>query len=211
MKKTASLYRALVFFIAALGILSAGGCAFDEDLNTLLYPTTKKSNTSGYGQANDYYNKFYKEMTSRKRISKGTSNITALEALPKDTLGQVNWTVAVVEGMISPRSSITSGEEDEFDLPLDLNIFIEAKTPLMANVLFPHSIHTYWLSCNNCHPKIFIPEAGANPISMNEIWEGQWCGRCHGKVAFDIAMPRDNCVRCHVVLKEQSLERERWK
>jgi len=209
-KKSASQYRVLLLLVVTLGILSLGGCAVDEDLTTLLYPATKKSNIKDYGQANDYYNTFYKEMTKRKRVTKGFSEITALEALPKDGLGQVNWTVAVVEGMINPRNSLT-GSEDELDVPLDLNIFIEAKTPLMANVLFPHSIHTYWLSCNNCHPKIFIPEAGANPISMNEIWQGKWCGRCHGKVAFDIFMPRANCVRCHIVLKEQSLEQERWK
>ena len=211
MKKSASPYRAMVFLMAALGILPLGGCAFDEDLNALMYPPTIKSSISSSAQANDYYDKFYKEMTSHKRVSKGTSNITALEALPKDGLGNVNWTVAVVEGVIAPRSSLTSVEDDELDMPLDLNIFIEAKTPLMANVLFPHSIHTYWLSCNNCHPKIFIPEAGANPISMVEIWEGQWCGRCHGKVAFNVFMPRTNCVRCHVVRKGDSLEKERWR
>lgn len=211
MKKNASQYMKLLFLLAGIVLLSAGGCTFDENLETFLYPPTKKSSIKDYGQANDYYNKFYREMTNRKRTAKGISDVRALTALPKDPFGNVNWTVAVVDGIIAPRSSLTGTEEDEFDVPLDLNIFIEAKTPLMANVLFPHSIHTYWLSCNNCHPKIFIPEAGANPISMNEIWQGKWCGRCHGKVAFDIFMPRANCTRCHIVLKEQSLDKERWK
>ncbi|MFQ5735529.1 MAG: c(7)-type cytochrome triheme domain-containing protein [Thermodesulfobacteriota bacterium] len=165
-------------------------------------PPSPKDNTDDYGQANDYYNAFYKQMTDRKRLLKGTSELKALDALPKDGLGRVNWTVAVVDGYINPRNTIEPGAPDESDIPLDLNIFIEAKTPLMANVLFPHSIHTYWLSCNICHPKIFIPEAGANPISMEEIWQGKWCGRCHGK--------RANCVRCHIVLKGRSLEKEHF-
>lgn len=156
----------------------------------------------------DYYEKFYQEVTKRVSMKKGSSEILALDALPKDPAGLVNWTAAVAQGVINPKGSLDPLAEE--DPPLNLNIFIEAKVPLMSNVLFPHSIHTYWLSCNNCHPQIFIPEAGANPISMDEIFEGQWCGRCHGKVAFAF-WPRENCLRCHVVLKGQSLERERWK
>jgi len=93
--------------------------------------------------------------------------------------------------------------------PFELNIFIEAKVPLMANVLFPHSIHTYWLKCSNCHPGIFLPQVGANDIKMSEIFEGKWCGRCHGKVAFTF-WPRANCVRCHIIPKGESLSKEHW-
>ncbi|MBI5344853.1 MAG: cytochrome c3 family protein [Deltaproteobacteria bacterium] len=149
----------------------------------------------------DYYEGFYKEVTKRVGSRKGVSQVLALDALPKDPAGNVNWTAAVVNGYINPRASLDPGVED--DPPLNLNIFIEAKVPLMANVIFPHSIHTYWLSCNNCHPKIFLPEAGANPISMDEIFKGEWCGRCHNKVAFAF-WPRENCVRCHIVLKGHS-------
>jgi c(7)-type cytochrome triheme protein len=35
---------------------------------------------------------------------------------------------------------------------------------------------------------------GANPISMVKIVNGEFCGRCHGRVAFPIS----NCARCHV-------------
>lgn len=158
---------------------------------------------------NDYYNHFYEMITVMAPQEGGTSAIAALNVLPKGPYGYVNWTTAVLEGFIKPKGTLESGEVEEE--PLDLNIFIEAKVPLMNNVLFPHSIHTYWLSCNSCHPGIFIPEAGANPIRMDEIFQGEWCGRCHGKVACPFGMagdPRANCNRCHVIPKGQSLERE---
>lgn len=196
--------RALFPLLFLLICLTGCGESLDEIINA----DRPQQKTTDFGQADDYYEKFYKQMSNRASIRKGTGEIRALESLPKDPSGNVNWTAAVVNGYINPKGSIEPGLEEE--PPLHLNIFIEAKVPLMANVMFPHSIHTYWLSCNNCHPKIFIPEAGANPITMDEIFKGQWCGRCHGKVAFTF-WPRENCVRCHIVLKGQSLERERWK
>jgi c(7)-type cytochrome triheme protein len=85
--------------------------------------------------------------------------------------------------------------------PFDLNIVFRINDRLMFNVLFPHKIHSYWLPCTVCHPKIFIPRKGANIFSMYDIWNGQYCGRCHGKVAF---MPKGflNCERCHKVGKK---------
>ncbi len=154
-----------------------------------------------------YYNKFNKSVSNRTRFQTGTKDIIALDVMPKDTTGEVNWTAAVILGVIDPAPSIDLNVEDE--PPFDLNVFIEAKVALMANVLFPHSIHTYWLKCSNCHPGIFLPEAGANKISMNEIFEGKWCGRCHGKVAFTF-WPRANCVRCHIIPKGESLSKENW-
>lgn len=197
-----------LFAASVISLFMTNGCGLNESIDQLVNNDIQKPKVEDTGSLDDYYETFYKEVARRTSIRPGTTEIKALDSLPKDTAGEVNWTAAVVQGFINPKSSIEPGVEE--DAPLNLNIFIEAKVPLMANVLFPHSIHTYWLSCNNCHPKIFIPEAGANPISMDEIFQGQWCGRCHGKVAFTF-WPRENCIRCHIVLKGQSLERERWK
>lgn len=193
---------------AVISLFLLNGCGLGESIDQLVSTDVSKPVVAPPQNFDDYYENFYKEVARRSSIRPGTTEIEALDSLPKDTAGEVNWTAAVVQGYINPKNSIEPGVEE--DAPLHLNIFIEAKVPLMANVLFPHSIHTYWLSCNNCHPKIFIPEAGANPISMDEIFQGQWCGRCHGKVAFTF-WPRENCVRCHIVLKGQSLEKERWR
>ncbi len=78
----------------------------------------------------------------------------------------------------------------------DADIIFEINDRLMFNVKFPHKAHTYWLSCKICHPSIFIPKKGANQFTMYDIWDGKYCGRCHGKVAFQ---PKgfNNCQRCH--------------
>jgi len=156
----------------------------------------------------DYYDKFFRSVVQRASIRPLPGDLPALRDLPKDTEGRVNWTASVMGGFINPRGTLDPKDKEK--PPLDLNIFIEAKVPLMANVIFPHSIHTYWLKCSNCHPKIFLAETGANPITMDEIWQGKWCGRCHGKVAFDF-WPRANCLRCHMILKGRSLEKEQWR
>lgn len=202
-----------IFALFFLGLLSISGCkALDEALDHKYYPPGSldeegKLKTS-QSDKTEYYNKFYEQITRRFTMDQGEMSNITLDSLPKGHGGEINWTAAVLQGYISPRGSLDPDAEEI--PPLDLNIFIEAKVPLMANVLFPHSIHTYWLSCNNCHPKIFIPQAGANPISMKEIFEGKWCGRCHGKVAFKF-YPIANCRRCHIVMKYQSLEKEHFR
>lgn len=196
-------------FITFTAVFLINGCSIRESLDEMINADLqRKARPKTNVEAENYYEKFFGEMTRKSWTKTGTKDIAALDVMPKDAANNVNWTVAVVQGLINPRPSLDPNVEDE--PPLNLNIFIEAKVPLMANVLFPHSIHTYWLSCNNCHPKIFLPEAGANPISMDEIFNGEWCGRCHGKVAFQF-WPRENCTRCHVVLKGQSLERETYR
>jgi len=204
--------RLLVFLLLLVaGFSPLTGCGLGESLDDAVnadLPKYRRKSNYNPQDVSDFYGKFYRKVSRRAHFEEGTTEITAIDKLPKDPFGNVNWTASVVQGLIRPRGSLDPTVED--DLPMDLNIFIEAKTPLMANVVFPHVIHTYWLSCNNCHPKIFIPEAGANPISMKEIFKGKWCGRCHNKVAFPF-WPRANCVRCHIVLKGQSLHEEHFK
>ncbi|MCK4738652.1 MAG: hypothetical protein KAT46_01765 [Deltaproteobacteria bacterium] len=118
------------------------------------------------------------------------------EGLPKDRYGLVDWAKLVNDGSIEPLHSL---DEDEDELPpLDVDVVIHSKGDYVKDVKYPHQIHTYWLSCENCHPAIFEMGAGANPISMVEIAEGKWCGRCHGKVAFPLA----DCNRCHTIPKK---------
>ena len=74
----------------------------------------------------------------------------------------------------------------------------------MPDVVYPHKQHTQWLDCANCHPAIFIPQKGANQISMASILLGEKCGVCHGKVAF----PVSDCRRCHSQPKEQAVAQE---
>jgi c(7)-type cytochrome triheme protein len=112
-------------------------------------------------------------------------------AFPKDMMGNVDWVAAAGAGLLKPRPGIDPATQDI--PPLPLNVLLDPGIPGME-VIFPHEAHTYWLRCDNCHPAIFQMRAGADPITMGSIFAGEYCGRCHGKVAF---APATGCLRCH--------------
>ena len=124
----------------------------------------------------------------------------SMKDFPRDEQGIIDWVQVLNQGLIDPRKSLT-GEEQMF--PVDFDI-IFTNTGSMPHVRFPHKPHTEWLTCANCHPLIFIPQKGANPVSMSAIIEGKYCGVCHGKVAFP---PTTNCGRCHSVPNQVNLMR----
>jgi c(7)-type cytochrome triheme protein len=116
----------------------------------------------------------------------------ALSRLPSDTTGnQVRWVEALEKGAIQPRASIKPGTPVRvYDKDVLLNL--RGGMPI---VRFPHKAHTEWLDCDNCHDRLFKPQAGANRYSMFRILEGEQCGVCHGAVSF----PLTECFRCHSV------------
>jgi c(7)-type cytochrome triheme protein len=126
-----------------------------------------------------------------------TPDAAALHFFPKDKYDFIDWSKALEDSIISPRNSVSKGKE-EHTVKFSKSILIRSKMDFMPDVLFPHTAHNRWLDCSNCHPKIFKMKAGDNPISMIAIWKGEYCGRCHDKVAF----PFRNCFRCHSVPKE---------
>jgi c(7)-type cytochrome triheme protein len=118
--------------------------------------------------------------------------------LPKSKSGNyVDWVKALDDGNIQPRYDRL--DTNAQPIVMDLNIVREVKGS-MPNVVYPHKQHTEWLDCSNCHPAIFLPEKGANNISMASILLGEQCGVCHGKVAF----PVSECRRCHSQAKDKS-------
>lgn len=115
----------------------------------------------------------------------------AFQALPRSPAGnRVNWVASILEKKIQPRASKDDPKAEP--VLMDLDIVREVKGS-MPDVVYPHQAHTEWLDCSNCHPAIFIPEKGANSMSMASILLGQQCGVCHGKVAF----PVSECRLCH--------------
>ena len=114
---------------------------------------------------------------------------------------KVDWVLALTTGAISPRRAKTApgtGVEAE-ELVMDMDIMLN-QNGSMPMVRFPHRAHTMWLVCANCHPAIFVPQKGANKISMYKILEGEQCGICHSAVAF----PLTDCSRCHGVQRTSS-------
>lgn len=120
----------------------------------------------------------------------------AFHDLPKSKSGNyIDWVKALDEKKINPRYDKV--DPNAVPVVMDLNIVREVKGS-MPNVVYPHKQHTEWLDCSNCHPAIFIPQKGANDISMAAILLGEKCGVCHGKVAF----PVSECRRCHSQKKD---------
>jgi c(7)-type cytochrome triheme protein len=123
---------------------------------------------------------------------------TAFAELPKATAGNhVDWVKALGNKQIDPRWD--RNDPKAAAVVMDLNIVREVKGS-MPDVVYPHKQHTEWLDCANCHPSIFVPQKGANQISMAAILLGQKCGVCHGKVAF----PVSECRLCHSRKKTDS-------
>lgn len=120
----------------------------------------------------------------------------ALSKMPKDEVGnRVRWVKALEQGLINPRTNILPDTKIRV-LNLDILMPRTAEAPM---VLFPHKQHTEWLDCSNCHEKLFKYKAGATKgLNMFAILQGEFCGRCHGAVAF----PLTECKRCHSVLRK---------
>ena len=111
----------------------------------------------------------------------------------------VDWVQAITSGAIKPRRSTAAVMGIEVEPPvMDMDILLDPNGS-MPPVRFPHRAHTMWLACANCHPAIFVPQKGANPISMYKILEGEQCGICHSAVAFSLT----ECSRCHSVQRIQ--------
>lgn len=136
----------------------------------------------------DRCHSYGKEVTANSKIE------GALKDLPKDDFGnKVNWAAALKEGKIKPRAAL-EGKNEMTVLDKDIVIPVTKLFPHPPDVLFPHKAHTGVLDCSSCHPTPFNQKAGGNPdMSMMKIISGQYCGECHGKVAF----PQEDCFRCH--------------
>jgi c(7)-type cytochrome triheme protein len=117
---------------------------------------------------------------------------TATRELPYDANGFPDWMRALNQGLITPRTSLRGSEKMEV---LDLDIIMR-NTKEMPYVRFPHRSHTLWLACSNCHPAPFEARAGAAKILMSDIFRGEFCGKCHDRIAFITFF---SCSRCHSV------------
>jgi c(7)-type cytochrome triheme protein len=117
-----------------------------------------------------------------------------LKDLPKDDFGnKVDWVKALRDGSIKPKATL-DGTGEMMVVDLDIEIPVTKFKPHPPDVVYPHKAHTEWLDCSNCHTAIFNMQKGGNPdMDMMKIAGGQYCGVCHGKVAF----PLENCYRCH--------------
>ncbi len=113
---------------------------------------------------------------------------------PKADFGnKIDWVKALRSGKIKPKGSL-EGSEDMWIFDKDIDLPVTKFFPHPPDVVYPHKAHTEWLSCGSCHPNVFNMKANRDPdMSMRKIIAGQYCGICHGKVAF----PLEDCFKCH--------------
>lgn len=128
----------------------------------------------------------------RPPIEVATSWEQALELLPRDAKGNADWSAAVRDGIVRPRALLL---EDLGAKAFQLDFFMRAKKEKF-DAWFPHSAHTEWLGCRNCHGTIF--KYASNEMSMKEMRKGEYCGACHDEIAFDLKQ----CDRCHLAMKK---------
>ncbi len=120
-----------------------------------------------------------------------------LKRLPLDETGNVDWVRALDSEVIRPRRGLSPEAEGEEVLELDVDM-IPVEDPEMK-VVFPHRAHTEWLSCENCHPRLYEMKQGTRAATMEDMSRGESCGLCHGTVAFSL----EACGRCHQALGPQ--------
>ena len=109
--------------------------------------------------------------------------------LPEHPLGGVDWTAALDQGLVRPRTG--SDPDAKYAAAFKYDFIIEGKKPKF-DAIFPHSAHTGWLGCQNCHTSLYPYKR--NPAKMKEMRKGASCGACHGSVAFNLKQ----CKRCHL-------------
>jgi c(7)-type cytochrome triheme protein len=72
-------------------------------------------------------------------------------------------------------------------------INLDSKLAGLPDIIFSHKKHAVWNGCEVCHPDLFALKAGTTKFTMQEIFDGLYCGACHGEVAF----PLQDCGLCH--------------
>ena len=116
---------------------------------------------------------------------------TALEMLPKDYKKQADWVAAMEQGIVRPRGG--ADPMSQYAAIFQWDFIIAAEKP-KNEAYFPHSAHTQWLGCKNCHTGIYPYRR--NPATMKEMRAGASCGTCHGKK--NVAFSLKQCKRCHL-------------
>ncbi len=115
--------------------------------------------------------------------------------MPKERFGNgMDWEQAEKENLIKPIDFIEDVSVRKKAMPIQKDFTLETKVSGLPEIIFSHQKHTVWNGCEICHPDIFTGvKKGSTKYSMIEIFDGKFCGVCHGKVAF----PNMDCQRCH--------------
>ena len=76
---------------------------------------------------------------------------------------------------------------------------ITFKPKKAKEVIFSHDFHVedLGLSCQKCHPGLYLTKEKDKPATMAAMAQGKSCGACHnGKLASSVSA-KDKCSKCH--------------
>ena len=130
-----------------------------------------------------------------KDIQKKYDFTSFSDKMPKSIFGNgIDWVEAERAQLISPKDYVQGVPVRKQAMLSQKDFSLESKTSWMGDIVFSHKKHTMWNGCEGCHPEIFIGvNRGSTKYNMFQIYQGEYCGVCHLKVAF----PLQNCPRCH--------------
>jgi c(7)-type cytochrome triheme protein len=129
-------------------------------------------------------------------IGYGNSGFFQMWRFPKTRYGnQIDWGLALEEKWIEPVRYLSVPPMP--DNVVDKKVEMDAAWSGVSPSVFPHRKHTNWLDCNDCHPEPFRIQEKQTGVRMSRILNKEFCGHCHGSVAF----PLTDCVRCHPRMK----------
>jgi c(7)-type cytochrome triheme protein len=113
---------------------------------------------------------------------------------PKSRFGnRIDWTVAEEQGLIELLDHLEGVSIARKPMTYDKDAEIDPGVYEMPEIIFSHEKHAVWSGCELCHPQIFGVKERGTVYEMQDIFDGKFCGACHGKVAF---MNLD-CQLCH--------------
>ncbi len=113
----------------------------------------------------------------------------------------VNWIRAEKEGFLGLKDRLDGDQKKRENQKESSDELFNPKEQAMPQIIFSHKKHALWNGCKLCHPDIFAEKKGVTKFTMEDIFDGKFCGTCHGKVSF----PTLDCRRCHIkdiIIKE---------
>ncbi|MBI5503182.1 MAG: hypothetical protein HY899_00160 [Deltaproteobacteria bacterium] len=106
---------------------------------------------------------------------------------------KVDWLKAEASGLVKLKDHLEGISIKRKTLSMPANEQIKAAVKGMPDIMFSHEKHAVWNGCELCHPEIFGVKKGSTVYSMQDIFDGKFCGACHGRVAFSNL----DCQLCH--------------
>lgn len=128
-----------------------------------------------------------------KNVKKENDFYAFTKKYPEELFGnEIDWEKAEADGIIR-LSDVMEGYVKRSSLPIPKDFELKSSGSWMSDIKFSHKKHAVWSGCESCHPDIFNVEKGATHYTMIQVFDGEYCGICHGTVSF----PLLDCRRCH--------------